>query len=251
MAIDEALLSCFNPETSAPVLRLYGWAPPALSLGRFQDAHAVLDLDRCRTDSIPVVRRMTGGGVIYHSDELTYSLVCAPRHLPSCSTVKESFRLLTGFLIAFYGSLGIHARYAVDAASDTERLGERVPFCFAGRESFDIIADGRKIGGNAQRRQKNTIFQHGSIPLADRIATGIAYLSEKPRITATSVASLADFGVVAAESGLRSGLATAFSATLGVVMESSVLTPDELRMSVLLESGKYRADSWNLDGETA
>ena len=114
MAIDEALLDAFDPGRSAPVLRLYGWRPPALSLGRFQDPPSVLDLDRCRADGVPVVRRITGGGVIYHADELTYAIVCAPHHLPAASTIKETFRHLTGFLLAFYRSLGLDAGRGLD-----------------------------------------------------------------------------------------------------------------------------------------
>ena len=75
MAIDEALLRSFDPVSSPPILRLYGWSPPALSLGRFQKADQVLDLERCRADGVAVVRRVTGGGVIYHADELTLSLI--------------------------------------------------------------------------------------------------------------------------------------------------------------------------------
>ena len=64
MAIDEALLCSFDPISSQPVLRLYGWNPPTLSLGRFQKAAEVLDLERCTAEGVAVVRRMTGGGVI-------------------------------------------------------------------------------------------------------------------------------------------------------------------------------------------
>src|SRR4051794_9669315 len=88
MAIDEALLNSFDPAGSQPVLRLYNWDPPALSLGRFQKAAEVLDLVRCRNERIDIVRRITGGGVIYHADELTYSLVCSPDQIPPAASVK-------------------------------------------------------------------------------------------------------------------------------------------------------------------
>ena len=151
MAIDEALLACFAPETSAPVLRLYGWNPPAFTLGRFQDAGAVLDLEKCRNAGIPVVRRITGGGIIYHAGELTYSIVCPPNHISSAVSVKESFRMMTAFIIGFYEKLGLAARYAVDHYPPGTRLGDRTPLCFAGRETYDILVDGRKIvNGNVR-----------------------------------------------------------------------------------------------------
>jgi lipoate-protein ligase A len=245
MAVDEALLSCFEPEKSAPVFRLYGWSPPALSLGRFQDAGEVLDLHRCRADNVPVVRRITGGGVIYHADELTYSIVCAPHHLPHAATVKESFRILTTFLLSFYRSLDLHAEYAVDVSNDTASLGERTPFCFAGKESFDILIDGRKIGGNAQRRLKNAIFQHGSIPLQDRVDKGISYLRERPCGLDEAVAALADFGVEIREDELKERLKQSFEEAMGNELRIDGLSLDEKGMIVKLTEEKYRTDAWN------
>lgn len=248
MAIDEALLRSFDPVSSLPVLRLYGWTPPSLSLGRFQKAAEVLDLERCRGDGVAVVRRVTGGGVIFHADELTYSLVCAPGQIPPASSIKDSFRVLTGFLLAFYRALGLDAAYAVDVAPEGTRLGERTAFCFAGRESFDILAGGRKIGGNAQRRLKGVIFQHGSIPLQNRAVTGLNYMREQITEHAGGTASLAEYGVSADWSSLVNAITTSFSGNFGVELINATLTErEQADMDELLMS-KYRADLWNLEG---
>jgi lipoate-protein ligase A len=245
MAIDEALLDSFDPERSAPVLRLYGWNPPALSFGRFQEGGKVLDLERCRADNVPVVQRITGGGVIYHAEELTYAIVCAPRHLPGETTVKESFRFLTAFLLAFYRELGLPAAYAADVPGDAARLGKRTPLCFAGRESYDILIGGRKIGGNAQRRLKNAVFQHGSIPLRDRVATGIGFLRERPAGRDLSVADLAMLGVNLPLEVLKMRLAAAFAGTLGGTLIPSETTAAERERAARLVSGKYAPDNRN------
>ena len=248
MAIDEALLRSFDPESSLPVLRLYGWNPPALSLGRFQKASEVLDLECCRADGVAIVRRVTGGGVIYHADELTYSLVCAPGQIPPASSIKDSFRVLTGFLLSFYRSLGIDAAYATDAAPEGTRLGERTAFCFAGKESFDIIAGGRKIGGNAQRRLKGTIFQHGSIPLQNRAATGLSYMRDQAPEHAAGTASLAEYGVTSRRETLLHGLAAAFCDYFVVELKEDSLAEPEQNDRDKLMTNKYNADSWNLEG---
>ncbi len=227
MAIDEALLESFDPLRSNPVFRLYGWHPPALSFGRFQDPAEVLDLERCRAEGVPVVRRITGGGVIYHADELTYAIVCAPRHLPAGSTVKESFRFLTGFLLDFYRELGLPALFAVDAQEDAQRLGGRTPFCFAGRESYDILIGGRKIGGNAQRRVRNAVFQHGSIPLMDRVATGVGFLRERTPGGNLAVTDLTMLGVSIREEDLKGRLAAAFTSAIGATLVPSEMTAAE------------------------
>lgn len=248
MAIDEALLRSFDPESSIPVLRLYSWNPPALSLGRFQKADDVLDLDRCAADAVAVVRRVTGGGVIYHTEELTYSLVCSPSHIPAAASVKESFRVLTGFLMKFYAGLGLEAVYAVDAPQSGVRLGERTPFCFAGRESFDILINGRKIGGNAQRRTRGKIFQHGSIPLHNCSETGLRYMLDRSPEQIEGVGSLFECGVHDASHSLVNLLKQAFSDYLAVRLEESTLSSVEEADVERLLAEKYIHDTWNLKG---
>lgn len=249
MAVDEALLANFDPASSSPVLRLYGWNPPALSLGRFQKAAEVLDLERCADHNVPVVRRITGGGVIYHADELTYSLVCAPHQIPPASSIKESFRVLTSFLIRLYDKLGLTANYAVESFPEGERLGERTHFCFAGRESYDILIDGRKIGGNAQRRLKNVIFQHGSIPLVNRASQGVNYLREKPEAIEAETASLVACGISALPGDLFARMAEAFAETHHVSLATSTLSPAEENSIAGLLAGKYQDERWNLGEE--
>ena len=248
MAIDEALLRAFDPESSPPLLRLYSWNPPALSLGRFQKAAEVLDLERSRGDGVAVVRRVTGGGVIYHADELTYSLVCAPGQIPPSASVKDSFRVLTGFLLSFYRRLGLEPAYAADAAPEGTKLGERTAFCFAGKESFDILTGGRKIGGNAQRRLKGVIFQHGSIPLQNRAATGLKYMRDQSPVYAEGTASLAELGVSADGDNLNQELMAAFSDCFSVALKNDTLSEaEQVEMEHLLAS-KYSSEQWNLEG---
>jgi len=249
MAIDEALFRCFDPAASRPVLRLYGWQPPALSLGRFQKAGDDLDLARCRADNLTIVRRITGGGAIWHADELTYSLVCSPSQIPPAASVKDSFRVLTAFLLGFYRALGLQADYAVDLAPAGSRLGQRTPLCFAGQESYDIMLQGRKIGGNAQRRSREIIFQHGSIPLQNRVGQGVQYLKIRPQGLEQATTCLGDEGVALGDEQLKQILVQQFAAQLGAVLQPGGLTGQEQAVSAQLLAGKYHADCWNLEGE--
>lgn len=248
MAIDEALLRLFDPASSLPVLRLYGWSPPALSLGRFQKPLEELDLERCRADGVALVRRITGGGALYHADELTYSLVCSPQQIPPASSIKDSFRVLTAFLLDFYRSFDLDAGYALDAAPDKSRLGERSAFCFAGRESFDILVGGRKIGGNAQRRTRGIIFQHGSIPLLNRAETGLSCMRDSSPETLECVTSLDECGVTLGRELLLQRLATAFGRAMGVELLSGDCTAAERAWAERLVESKYATERWNLEG---
>ncbi len=248
MALDEALLCSFD-QHSRPVLRLYGWHPVALSLGRFQKTGEVLDVERCRADGVSLVRRITGGGVIYHADEITYSIICSPDQIPEARSIKDSFRVLTGFLLQFYRNLGLDALYALDCCSSDEKLGERTPFCFAGKESFDILVNGRKIGGNAQRRLKQVVFQHGSIPIQNRVADGIVYLRQHPAGVEERVTCLAGEGMSKDTPFLKSVLKDAFCSNLGTVLLETNPTDIEQQMAVKLYREKYLNVHWNLDGE--
>ena len=248
MAIDEALFRCFDPVASQPVLRLYGWQPAALSLGRFQKVGDDLDLERCAADDLAVVRRITGGGAIWHADELTYSLVCSPAQIPSASSVKDSFRVLTSFLLGFYRALGLQADYAVDLAPAGSSLGQRTPLCFAGKENYDILVNGRKIGGNAQRRSRQIIFQHGSIPVQNRVQQGLNYLKIRPQGIDQITTCLVDEGCAADYELLKQSLLQQFAAQLGVELQPDGLTEQEQALAERLTHEKYGADCWNLEG---
>ena len=248
MAVDEALLACFHPEKTRPVFRIYGWDPPALSLGRFQKGGEVLDRKNCTEAGVAVVRRITGGGVIYHADEITYSIVCSPDHVPPAASIKESFRALTSFLIRFYGKLGLDPCYAIESFPDGAGIGGRSAFCFAGKESYDILIQGKKIGGNAQRRLKKAIFQHGSIPLVNRSEFGARLLGNPPLGIGEATTALCDLGVDLPRGELKRLMAQSFAETMGAAMEEDSLTGDEDATADTLALHKHSLASWVWDG---
>ncbi len=227
MAIDEALLSCFAAEKPLPILRLYGWSPPAFSYGRFQHPEETLSLEKCAAAGVQVVRRITGGGLLYHGNELTYSLACPAEFITGAQSVKDAFFHLTSFLITFYRKLGLEAMHATDYYGGEKRLGGRSALCFAGTESCDILIGGRKIGGNAQRRLRNVIFQHGSIPLLQMAAESQQFLLGPAPEIVSGTTSLADEGVAVDAGSLATLLATSFSATFGVTLQTDSLSSEE------------------------
>lgn len=247
MAVDEALLDCFDPGKSQPVLRLYGWTPPAFSIGRFQSPEDAVHTGMCAEAGIPIVRRLTGGGCIYHGKELTYSIVCAARHLDGADGVKESYRRLCGFLIKTYRKLGLSSSYAIDALPDRNGLGVRTPLCYAGKEEYDILIGERKLGGNAQRRSRGVIFQHGSIPLVPTLHEAAPFLSAAAGRWSVS---LREAGVATGEDELKGLLADSFRENLAVSLEKSGLSGEEHLAAGWLLENKYLRDSWNMEGIT-
>jgi lipoyl(octanoyl) transferase len=152
MALDEGLLEAM-PRLNLAVLRFYGWTEPAASFGYFQKYREVEQLTPLR----PLVRRPTGGGIVPHNADWTYSLVW-PAGSPWYSlSAIESYRRVHEWIQAAFVKLNI----PTDLAPQTVKTGPGQ--CFAGFERFDLLYRGRKIAGAAQRRTRQGLLIQGSI----------------------------------------------------------------------------------------
>ena len=162
MAVDEVLLTQKEKGMIPSTIRFYGWRPGALSLGYTQKIASEINLEALRNLGLDCVSRITGGGIIFHHQEVTYSLTIGPDSCLFSNSVGESFRRLCAGIIKAMELLGVKADFAGD---NSLPVNNSDAFCFAANSSYDIIIKQRKLGGNAQRRKKTVIFQHGSIPL--------------------------------------------------------------------------------------
>ena len=160
MTVDSCLFDACQRDR-VPVLRIYSWTPAAFSLGVNQNPEDIIDLRLCRKEGIGVVKRMTGGEAIFHDDELTYSVVAPLEDLGCGTSVKKSYKRICGCIINAYKRVGLSADFSCDSMHE---FAGRQPLCFASRQEYDIIIAGKKIGGNAQKRSRDVILQHGSIP---------------------------------------------------------------------------------------
>ena len=157
MAVDEAIMTMVGRKESPPTLRIYGWDPPALSLGYFQRA-AEVDLTACRSRGVDVVRRPTGGRAILHDQEVTYSL-SLPEDLPWLPRgVTEAYRLIAGGLVRGLKILGV----PVEMAPAGRRGAGKTAACFDAPCSYEIVARGR---AGRQRRAKEEGRAPRLIPL--------------------------------------------------------------------------------------
>lgn len=155
--IDKALFKAFE-NGSLPILRLYSWQK-SVTFGAGQNPSDYENLLKEYKNNFS--KRITGGGVLFHGHDISYSLVLPSIFIDNRS-VKETYELICSFILEFYSNLGLKASFAKDIKSI---VLSKSPFCQVGFEAYDIIVNGRKIGGNAQKRAKNVIFQHGSIPI--------------------------------------------------------------------------------------
>lgn len=167
MAVDEALLErAIRGDDGSVVLRVYRWARPTLSIG----VNQALDVgvaERCEKRGVEVVRRITGGGAVYHKQDVTYCVV-APR---AGMGVLEAYRWVAAGLIAGFSALGLNARVGQHARGQGgQTRGSRRSWpsaCFATTLGADLEVNGLKVCGSAQVRRKGWFLQHGSIPISD------------------------------------------------------------------------------------
>jgi lipoyl(octanoyl) transferase len=152
MAVDEALLEAM-PRWRVPVLRFYGWTEPAASFGYFQK---FADIERT-TLLRPLVRRPTGGGLVPHDADWTYSVAFPTNHTWYSTTAVESYRRIHEWIRAAFAKLNI----ATELASCCRKSDPGQ--CFVGYEKFDVLWHGKKIAGAAQRRNKLGLLIQGSV----------------------------------------------------------------------------------------
>ena len=165
MALDEALLESVAAGQSAPILRLYGWAPPTVSLGYFQRGNKVVNLGACREYGYDVVRRSTGGRAVLHDQEVTYSVI-APNHDEVFSGgISDNYHIIAQGLLALVRSFGIEAEIAGGRQKVPQGGNAAHNVCFFSPAFSELVYAGCKLVGSAQRRLGNAFLQHGSIPL--------------------------------------------------------------------------------------
>ncbi len=163
MAVDEAMFEAHAAGGSFPTLRVYGWRPRAVSLGRFQRAESSVDLETCRRLGVDVVRRPTGGRAILHTEEeVTFSVVVSAERLGTTG-VMDSYRALAGGIIAGLRRLGVEARLVERSGAGPG--GPQDPACFAVKARCDLVVGSSKLVGSAQVQRDGVVLQQNSLPL--------------------------------------------------------------------------------------
>lgn len=162
MDFDQQMLERVVTDSSRTVVRLYRWKEPTVSLGYFQKPDAQIDE---RIQHCPRVRRITGGGAILHDHEWTYSCALPTTH-PLRSTPLDVYIDVHQSIVKLLSTFGIHSQLRQFSPNSPDGKTPEEPFlCFLRSDPRDIVLNGFKIVGSAQRRRKGAILQHGSILL--------------------------------------------------------------------------------------
>jgi lipoate-protein ligase A len=167
MAADAYFLEAAERGDDPPVLRLYGWNCPSITIGYHQKLDRAVDLSRL--GNTPVVRRITGGRALLHDDgELTYAMAGNFRKYPGLGdTLHDSYHLISQAIVRFYRELGWPA--SASHRDQSLKMGTSASTqkgCFAAVSRYEITVAGRKMAAGSQRRTQTAFVQHGAIKTA-------------------------------------------------------------------------------------
>lgn len=252
MAIDETLLKWHGEGKIPPTIRFYGWKRPSLTVGYFQNVDKTIEFAGIKKHDCDFVRRLTGGSAVLHDDELTYSIVVKEDHPLIPASINKAYYVLSQGLLEGYRSLGIEADFAIP---EREELKLRSAVCFEQPAVYEMIAEGKKISGNAQTRKDGVLLQHGSIPIrldANMLFDLFTFSSE--RLRARQRASFSNKAISINEltgkeytfEMLEAAFLQGFEKSLDIRTTPTVLTKEQEDYVAYLVETKYGTDAWNL-----
>jgi lipoate-protein ligase A len=233
MAIDRAVLNTNSQGKVLPTVRFYKWTPPAISIGYFQSLFDEVDLKMCKKLGVDYVRRITGGGAVFHDNELTYSIVIPEDHNEIPKNIIDSYGRICGAIIKGLKNLRIACEY---------------------KPINDIITNGKKISGNAQTRKQKTVLQHGTVLMdvdIERMFSLLKVPNEKirdkmisdvkERVTSINdcLAKNTSFNEVA--EAMKNG----FEEEFNIKLVKGTLTEEEIKLTEKFKEEYFGSKEWN------
>jgi lipoate-protein ligase A len=237
MALDEAILNSVIENKSKNTLRFYKWQPSTASIGRNQSLSAEIDVEFAKKRGFTVVRRITGGGAVFHDyeGEITYSIVCPIKYLETlgAKTVLEQFEIITQGIIKGLTLFGLSPE-------------KGIVHCPA------IFLDGKKLSGNAQIRKRGFVLQHGTILL--KIDPELMYSvlkapnnvgrSKMVRSVRAKCIGIKDQLKNYEEQGFINALKKGFELVLNIQLKEDSFSDYELKIADNLVNEKYLKEKW-------
>lgn len=218
MAIDEILMDSQNPAgiESMPTLRFYSWTRPAATAGYFQKLGDLARRPDFFKPGLEMVRRLTGGGLVLHGADLTFSLTMRIPQPLIAGSVKDSYLKINEALLAGLRAFYTGLDFADCKTVPSGRGGGMERICFEGPSCYDLLLNSKKVVGASQRR-KNGVLLHQSSVFLDKDLSWVEKL-----------------------------IIAGFKKKWSVVFEEIPLKPDELEKAKDAERGRYASPEWAL-----
>ena len=254
MAIDEAIFLSCQQGKSLPTIRLYGWTPPAVSLGYFQKAENAINFEACKRRGVDVVKRLSGGRAVLHDKELTYSLICPEGTPPFGKTILETYKTISMCLISALKNLNLDVKWVTskEKHSSFRHLNDKTVSCFSSPSWYEITVEGKKICGSAQKRGGGTWLQHGAIllehdveMLVEVLKSGKSKQEFMDEICSSTTSINNHLGKKIDFYELKALVLKGFEANLGISLKRGNLTDYEYQLKNQLLKEKYQNKEWN------
>lgn len=214
MAIDEILMESQRGPAVLPTLRFYSWSEPSCTMGYFQNLPEISKRLKLAEKKIRAVKRLTGGGLVIHGEDLTFSLTVQNPGPWMPADVKDSYLKVNEAL-----RVGLEVLYPGIDYADCKNLpsargkGERV--CFEAPSCYDLLLKGKKIVGASQRRSEGALLHQSTV-----------FLKEEKR------------------GDLISAIVRGFEQKWGVSFEEISLSAAEVEAAEAKERQRYSSPEW-------
>jgi|Deesub1362B_J571_1020462.scaffolds.fasta_scaffold01507_7 lipoate-protein ligase A len=241
MAIDEFIFSLVKKEKKT-ILRFYQWEKPTISLGYFQKVNEAVNLNYLKEKNFDLVRRITGGKLVLHNKEITYSIASSEVNIFT-NSLKNSYKLISQALCLGLSKIGINAQLA--SRKDFSYLSKSLP-CFSYPAQDEIKVNDKKLVGSAQKREGKCFLQHGSIPIEGdyeilkELTSKLTPKFEKNMISLKEILCR-DINF----SEVISCLVQGFKEFFQVEFENKTFSDQEKKEILILQKEKYESPSWN------
>jgi lipoate-protein ligase A len=250
MALDEALLHSVANGDSLPVLRFYRWCPATVTLGYAQSVFKDLDLDVCRLAGLDVVRRSTGGRAVLHDNEVTYSVIAPFNAGLFGNSILDCYRVISEILQKTLVQLGLPAQLVPGKLRGDRQSGMKA-ICFSVPSQYELLINGCKVVGSAQKRHGQAFLQHGSIPIEiDLELLGKVLKSDVNNLTAGSLSTVGWLNQWSdkplAITDVEVHLADMFSSHMQIKWQHSEPTSAELQEARRMSTEKFDHSDWNM-----
>lgn len=243
MAVDEAILEARIENQAPNTLRFYRWNPSVVSIGKFQNVENEVQMENCKRFGVDVVRRITGGGTVYHDTEgeITYSVVVSKKDLGTEDIAIVYAKIYAG-LVEALKILGIAADFSQGNAKTCPNL----------------TVNGKKLSGSAQCHRRGVVLQHGTLLLNVDLEKMFTFLRVPWAETCMEVVNVArgritstkeEMGKAVSAREVNEALIRGFKKALNISLSDGKLTPYEHRLAEQLVKEKYSTNNWNLYGK--
>lgn len=247
MAVDETLARTLAQHRDHGYVRFYRWMPPTLSFGYNQHIEKLIDLDMAAQRGFDIVRRMSGGKMVFHNNELTFSVGLTAEfinmRLDRAATFLEMFKFAVEPIIEALVKHGVPARFS--SSREIMKTSENHLHCYAAAAGHSIFAGQHKLIGAAGIFRDNCMVAHGSIPISSSFPPDELFLGVINPQANIEIASLQDFIENSAINNLPGAIAEAYGQKFNLPLKKEALTEHEVFIANDLAKEKYGNLNWH------